>query len=239
VVLAISLWAQLFWYPLATEFLSGEAGLVYVGAYLLPTLALLVAILIDEPVGALFFVPVSFVPGMVLLPEQDVGSLLRLHRSIFVVVTLLGFVGAASLAARGREEHGGDSESVEGETRQIDGLYRHYFTLRLVLLVGLFALLVGAPAFDPALTEAISQTHGEGRVAAQVFIALVGFFVWSVLAYTMFFLPAANLEYDIRRLSREIDALVEDAPSVRRRLVAIGAAGGALVGLAVVWQWFL
>lgn len=238
-LLGASLWLQLFWHPLATEFLSGEAGLVYVGMYMLPTLAMFVALIVDEPAGYLFFVPGSFVPGMVLLPEQDASALLQLHRALFVVGTLLSFLFAASLAARGGRAEVERSEPLEESTRQIEGVYRHYTTIRLAILVVLFAVLVGAGLFDPSVTGAIVEHHGEGKLSAQIFIVVFGFFVWCALAYTSFFLPAANLEYDIRRLSREIDGLAEDASAIRWRLGLVVAAGGSALGLIFAWRFLL
>jgi len=238
-VLGASLWLQMFWNPLATAFLSGEAGLIYVGVYMLPTLALFVALIVDQPAGYLFFVPGSFVPGMVLLPEPDATALLQLHRTLFVVGTLLIYLFTASLVARGGRTASGRVESLEGATRQIEGVYRHYTTLRLAILVVLFGVLVGAGLFDASVTSAIAEHHGEAKLSAQIFIVVFGFFVWCAIAYTTFFIPAANLEYDIRRLSREIDGLAEDATAIRWRLGLVVGSGGAAVGLAFAWRFLL
>jgi hypothetical protein len=51
-VLGLSLWAQLFWYPLATEFLAETTGGMFVGLYLLPVAVLGVSLVFLVPVGA-------------------------------------------------------------------------------------------------------------------------------------------------------------------------------------------
>ena len=42
------------------------------------------------------------------------------------------------------------------------------------------------------------------------------FFVWAVMAYTLFLVPALNLEYDRRRLRKDMDAVAEEFASGRR-----------------------
>jgi hypothetical protein len=236
IVLGISLWAQLYWYPLATEFLSERAGGLFVGAYLLPLLVLFVAVIFRHAAGYLFFVPSSLVPGLVLLPQQDVGSLLEPYRLVFASGTLLGFILAGALAGRPDTGRPVSDEELEDEpVEQIEGIYRHYFLIRFVILLALFGVLVGSVFFDPTMVQAIVANHEDGEVAARIFLAVFGFFTWCVLAYAMFFRPAANIAYDVRKLRRQIHALARGKSHVRRRIgfvwlaVAVGAGGLYLV----------
>lgn len=235
-VLGLSLWAQLFWYPLSAEFLSAQPSLLFVGLYLLPTLVLFVSLLAEGGRGFLFFVPASTIPGLVLLPAQDVGAILEPHRAIFAVGTLICFLLAGALSARPSRERPEEIESIEEPPRQVAGVYRYYFAVRFCVALVLFGVLVLTPLFDANVTSAIAEHHGEGRGAAQIFLVVFGFFTWSVVAYTMFLLPAANLEYDVRRCSREIDAWLDDAGVIRWRL-GIGVGLGVIViGLIIAAQ---
>ena len=241
-VLGASLWAQLFWFPLATEFLSSGAGPLYVLVYLLPTLVLFVSLFVGSSAGFLFFFPGSFIPGLVMLPQQDVAALLQLHRAVFAAGTLVFFIFASALASRDAEEEGEPrsvdaANKIEGEEpERVEGLYRHYFGIRLVIMVILFGVLVGAPLFDESILGAIARHHADGQVAAQVFLVVFGFFTWCVIAYTSFFLPSANVEYNIRRLSRKIDGLADAKKVVRRRVGFLMAGGIAVVAALVFWQ---
>ena len=236
-VLGASLWAQLFWYPLATEFLSQSPGALYVGVYLLPTVALFVSVILRSSGGYLFFFPGSLIPGLVMLPQQDAAALLQFHRSIFATGTLLFFILAATLSVRGERGESAEREALsESEEKELEGVYRHYVSVRLAIMVVLFGVLVGAGLFDPSILGAISEHHAEGSLAAQLFIVVFGFFTWCVVAYTMFFLPLANLEYNVRRLSREIDNLGGGISSVRRRIGFLVVGGVAVAGALLFWQ---
>ncbi len=236
-VLGISLWAQLFWFPFATEFLAETTGLLYVGLYVLPVIVLAGSLATGSSAGLLFGVPVATLPGLVIVPEQDAAALLQVHRGIFIAGTAIAYLGAAAVATRADEMAPSERVALEqDEPERLEGLYRYYVSIRLVILVGLFAVLVGAVVFDPSIRQLVVEHHGdEGGASAQIFIAVLGFFTWCVVAYTMFFLPLANVEYDLRRLSRQIDGLASGASGIRWRLGLSVAAGLGAAGAWMLW----
>lgn len=233
-VLGLSFWAQLFWYPLVTEFLAETTGGLFVGVYMLPVAVLAVSLVVGSSAGLLFGLPVALLPGLLIVPEQDAASLLELHRGLILAGTVLAYLVAAAIATRPADIDPTDKQAIDEESRRVDGLYRHYVTIRLVILVGLFGVLVGSVVFDPTIRSLIADNHGDGRLAAQLFIAVLGFFTWCAVAYTMFYMPLANIEYEMRSFSREIDAMAGDGSRIRWRLGLTVAAG-----LAVAAVWFL
>lgn len=236
-VLGVSLWAQLFWYPLATEFLAQRTSPLFVALYVAPAVALVTTLFLRSKAGYLFAFPTSMLPGLAVLPEQDAVALLEFGRAMFAAGTFVAYAVAAAVAAHRRDIEATDTEPLaETASQRIEGVYRYYFAVRLVILVVLFGILIGSAVFDPGIRRAIATHHQEGRVAAQIFLTVFGFFVWCVIAYAMFFLPAANIEYDIRRLSRTIDQLVDDRSGIRWRIGLLTSGGLALVAAYLMWQ---
>jgi len=236
-VLGISLWAQLFWYPLAAEFLADQTGGVFVLLYLMPAVVLVTAMFVRHGAAYLFAFPTSMLPGLAILPEQDAVALMEFERAVFAAGTLVAYAVAAAVATRLRDREPTETDPLdELVSRRIDGIYRHYVTVRLVILVVLFGILVGSGVFDPEIRGTIATHHEGGRVAAQMFVTVFGWFVWCVLAYAMFFLPVANIEYDVRRMSRTIDQMADGRSAIRWRLGLLTSGGLALAAAYLLWQ---
>lgn len=231
-VLGASFWAQLFWFPAATELLSSAPSARYLIAYAIPAPVLAGAFVAGRRVGTLFAVPMAFLPGLAMLPKPDVAGLLEPWRAGAAGGTLLAYLTVAALA-RSTEKAGGERVDEFEASASIDGVYSLYFAVRIGVLALLFAVLVGTPMFDAGLLEQIAQNHTENRRVARAFLLLFGFFTWCVVAYMMFLSPAANLEYDVRRVRRQLDDFVDGASSVRWRLAA-WLAGGLGLGVVVV-----
>jgi hypothetical protein len=236
VVLGLSLWAQIFLVPLLEElrFADHSAGVTL--AYALPLAALLVgAFLRAAPLTLLAFT-VCFIPGILLLPERSVIELEQTASMVRIGVTLAAFLGAAAASAAARETIG-EVEFGESNPRQtVEGIFPFYFTIRAALLFGLLLLTQYAVFYDPAIAAKISEHYVERPEGARIFIGLLAFFAWCVAAYTMFFVPMMNLEYDVRRLSRSIDEYVDGGRRARWWRIGLMVIA-AIAALAVLWSF--
>lgn len=214
-------WAQLLMLPFAEELQFSDQRAFATLAYVVPLFALFPAIIFRWPMMSLMIFPASFIPGVLLLPELSVVelqqplSMFRLGATFVVYLALAGFASNRGDSVR-------ELETIDRtELEEFDGVYPGYFTLRIVVLVGFFGALCYAVLADASITASIATNFPENPTVARVFVALFSFFVWCVAAYTMWFLPAMNFEYDVRRLSRRIDDMVDKERSSIYRRIAI------------------
>ncbi len=237
VVIGWSLWAQLFWSPLSTEWHSETTGLWFVIAYLLPGAIVALAGVLDRAALSLFAVPASLVPGLVLLPERDLAPLQQPLEMAALGTTVLLYIVAASLRHSDIE---GLTQALERDRQRqrLEGTYREYIAIRALFLAGLFVVMTWASMLDPDIASAIAEHHESGEVSARLFIAVTSFFVWCIVAYTMFLVPISNLEYDIRSLQRQIRSWSQSASGLYGRLALwvglgmLGAGGFVALGLS-------
>lgn len=227
-------WAQLLMLPFAEELQFSDQRAFATLAYVLPLFALFPAVIFRWPMMSLLIFPASFIPGVLLLPELSVVelqapfSVLRLGATFVVYLALAGF---ASNSGDGLQA----LDTIDpSELEEFEGVYPSYFAVRIALLVGFFGVLCYAILADATVTKAIAANYTEEPMGARVFIALFGFFVWCVAAYTMWFLPAMNFEYDVRRLSRRIDEMVDSERKPIYRRMAVWVAICLTAGLAAL-----
>ena len=234
-----SLWAQLFWSPIATEWRSETPGLWFVGAYLLPLAIVVLTSVVRSPVLSLFGVPASLLPGLIALPSRDLALLQQPFEMVALGTTVVLYLLASSLRYSGLEELARAFERDQTRDR-LDGTYRGYVAVRAAFLSVLFGLVTWASLIDPEIAGLVSQHHGSGAVSARLFIAVALFFVWCIVAYTMFLVPLSNLEYDLRALQRRLQSWRENRSGLYGRLLlwmglaALGITGLAAIGVPIV-----
>ncbi|MGM0555433.1 MAG: hypothetical protein ACQEVA_03545 [Myxococcota bacterium] len=227
-------WAQLLMLPFAEELQFSDQRAMATFAYVLPLFALFPAVIFRWPMMSLLIFPASFIPGVLLLPELSVielqapFSMLRLGATFVVYLALAGFASNS-----GDGVHALDTIE-QSDLEEFEGIYPAYFAVRVALLVAFFGVLCYAVLADASVTEAIGAHYLENPMGARVFIALFSFFVWCVAAYTMWFLPAMNFEYDVRRMSRRIDEMVESERTPIYRRLAVWVAICLTAGLAAL-----
>jgi hypothetical protein len=233
-LVGVLFWAQLLMLPFAEELQFTDQRALATLAYVLPLFTLFPAVVFRWPLMSLLIFPASFIPGVLFLPELTVNEMLapwsiaRLGTTFVVYLALAGF---ASNNDQGLQE----LETIDrGELEEFNGVYPGYFIVRIVLLVGFFGVLSFAVLADATVAEAIASSYGDDPMGARVFIALFAFFVWCVAAYTMWFLPAMNFEYDVRRVSRRIDDMVNDDRAPIYRRLAIWVVVCLTAGLAAI-----
>lgn len=237
-ILSASLWAQLFWYPLSIELQTASPSNLYLAAYLAPLFAATLGLVVRAAGVGLFGVPLSLLPGLVLLPERDLAALSEPKSALFIGGTLLVYVVCAVFASKGRSSSEFQTDESATARRRVDGTYPGFIAVRVAVLVLLFAAIAWAVFFDPGIAERFETVHAEAADSARTFAAIFGFFAWCVAAYTLFFRPLANLEYQARGLSRRIDALGEDRSRLRLRLVGWSVVAVVGVGLWMAFGTF-
>lgn len=235
-----SLWAQVFYLPVADEIRFANPSLWGILGYLLPVLTLLVGVVFRRGALTLLGFLVSFLPGIFMLPQTllvETESPLSLLR---IGVTLAAYIAVAAAGAAPEQLMGAAAEQAEriddGPTKRLDGLYRFYFALRGLILFGLLFVIQYAVFRDPALAQTLAESYPSRPEAAATFIGIFSFFAWCVAAYSLFFVPLMNIEYDVRNLSREIDRIPKKEARSRRARALIWLALALLIGAAL---WIL
>ncbi|MFP4596998.1 MAG: hypothetical protein ACLFVJ_02025 [Persicimonas sp.] len=230
VALGLSFWAQIFMLPLFEELRFVEGSQAATLTYLLPLAALLSGVYIRFAALILLVFPLCFVPGVLLLPERSIIELEQWTSMMRIGVTLAAYIGVAAASLTGAEVVGEVDGARDEPAERVGGIYPFYFLVRGLILLVLLVVTQYAVFQDPAVAEKITQHYSERPEGARAFIGLFIFFAWCVAAYTMFFVPLMNLEYDVRRLSRTIDEMADGGR--RARWMHIG--GWFLVAAIVV-----
>lgn len=229
-VLGLSLWAQIFMLPLFEELRFIEGSQAATLAYLLPLVVLLSGAYFRVAALTLLVFPLCFVPGVILLPERSIIDLEQWTSMMRIGVTLAAYIGVAAASLTGTELVGEVDGARDEPAERVGGIYPFYFLVRGLILLVLLVVTQYAAFHDPAIAETIAQHYSQRPGGARAFIGLFIFFAWCVAAYTMFFVPLMNLEYDVRRLSRTVDEMADGGR--RARWLRIG--GWFLVAAVVV-----
>lgn len=203
--LGVSLWAQLELMALLSELRFSDVRPLVVLAYVLP-LALLGAGVWTRRAGLLLMgVLVALVPGLALMPEPDQALLREWSALLRVGASLLLYVAVAS-AGSGPSREAAAPTPLPPEADETPAMaqdHRFIAARLLVLAIMLLAPLYGIFA-DARIAAALATHYRESAEVARTFLSLTHFFAWSVVAYMMVLTPTLNLEYDRRRLERQL-----------------------------------
>ena len=242
-LLGVSLWAQLLLVPLAAEWGLVQARPWALIAYAVPLPLLAFGLYLRSPLVLLGLVPLSLLPAIGWMPEQE---RLLLHEPWAlgrVSATLALYVALAS-AGSGRphaplrqevlredeEEGAALVPRLPAETgQQLRFVHTRLAVLLLLLLVPAQAIFASA-SVDASMVEHYGAEQVE---VVRTFLGLLHFFVWCVAAYMMVLVPAINLEYDQRRLARAMQRAARRA-TPRRAALKVGVYGLAMA-LLLAW----
>jgi hypothetical protein len=239
----IALWAQLLLVPLLAEFRYTDGRMAALGFYLIPVAILGLGIALKRSALLLMLFPVSLLPALAWLPEPDWAALHQGTTMIWLVSTLTAYFVVCSWRSPGWRPGSGnggrpldDDSDLAGVPLGVD--YRGFFFSRLgASLFVLLTILYGI-YFDREVGELFRLHHGEAEVVAMSFTTMVMFFAWCVFVYMMIIVPGANLEYDRRRLERELRQWTKQW-EVRRQVVRVsGWAVASLVVAIAATLWF-
>lgn len=246
-LVGISLWAQCFWTPLATRLQAGAAEPWRILPLVLPLAAVGASLVWRKAWLRLFVVPVSVVPGLLMVPGVEMAatgalSLLRIGATLAVYLIFAGLsLRRDHQYGEWEALHGADLSSAEVNTERDDtetlarpaGLYPYFVRTRLLWMVGLFAGLMWGVHGSAQIEQLIAEHHAEHVVEATMFLTVLMTFVWCVATYFGALRPVANVEYRLRKRKRELNER-PDAKAAGRRLgwrAIVGAAG--IAGVAV------
>jgi hypothetical protein len=196
--LGISLWVQLFGAALGAQFGAPASQVGALLAYLLPLVTLALGAMWRNASVALFAVPISFLPGITLMPPLERLLLNDGLAMLRVGASLLLYMAAASAGLM--------ADPVPGESQPANDLreggaeYMRVVYGRAVALLVIFIAPAYAVYADPAIAALLSERYGGSPQVARAFIGMLHFFAWSVLAYMLVLLPVLNLEYDYKQL---------------------------------------
>ena len=229
--LGLSVWAQLGGPEL---FADGQSPWVVFTAFL-PLIVGGFALVMRSGVGALLLFLVATLPALAAMPATAHAVLLTPFGMFRTALSLALYLAAAGAWLSGTQPVAAREPVGDASTR-IGGEYKWFVASRGVALLTILCVLVWAVYFDGLIVSTIAANHPDGERVAQTFIALVAFFVWTAIAYTMFLVPLLNLEYDRRKVERTVaDAIRTTRPSRSFKRLGIEATAVAFfVGLLLI-----
>lgn len=238
-LVAAGLWVMWLGPGAVAEYQSVDGSAWRLAAYGLPLLIVAGAVVWDHPAGRLGVVPVSFVPGLALLPDAEWAALSEPVSvlvaagtfAVYLVVAAAGPDGAGSLSSDRIGEATGEGSDDHSE------VYRRFVAVRFGALGVVFCAIVYALYLDPSIAASFARLEGEQAARnQQLFTAVVVFFGWMVVLYTGAISPALNWERHRRRerIPAAVRELQKGPGLLRRRLVGwLGAL--VIVSLAAVF----
>ena len=233
-LLGLSLWAQLFGVGALAELQFDSPRQHALLAYLVPLLALGAGVRLRMAMLLLTFFPVLALPGLLMLPDAErlmLAEGLSMVRLSASLALYLAIASAGADVAR-LAEH---AQPLEPSAEAVTLDYRRFVLARIGVLIVLFIVPLYAISQDAEIAAALLTHYRDKPEVAQTFLGLMHFFAWSVAAYMMVMMPALNLEYDQRRLERELAAWSARLARglIMRRLalwIVLGALGLGLLG---------
>lgn len=219
-VVAISLWLQWLGPGALAEVRSEDGSESVLALQLLPLAALVLAAMWNHSIGRLTLFPISFIPGLVMLPDAELealttpGSLLLALSTLalYLVISAARPPEASYGVPRRRPAQAG--EGGDGYSRS----FRRFVGVRMAVMGALFAVITFALFWDPSVAEALAAVDGEaGRKTQHAFVAVVMYFAWMVAVYMGALLPSLNWEYHRRRPPLKKESLARPG-RLRRRV---------------------
>jgi hypothetical protein len=228
-LLGLSVWVQLC-APAVFAVSSPSPWIVFTA--FVPLLVGAVSLSQRSGAGCLLLFPVSILPALVGMPEITRAALYTPFAMLRVVLALALYLAATGAWLSGTQAVFGGT-TVEHGSDQAGNTYRWFVLSRGAVLVILAIVPIWAVYLDGPIVATIAMNHPGGERVAQSFIAMIMFFVWSVVAYTNFVVPLLNLEYDRRKVRRKaLDSVKQTTvPLVLKRL---GIESGIIVFLVVI-----
>lgn len=235
-LLGFSVWLQIGLPTLRVDLGESAASGWFLVFDVLALGALLVGLSIRSKATILLVFPGLLIPGLVALPAPEIALLLDGLSALGIVTTTAMFIAVSSAwlssdGVRSGIPDEGASESRPGRN------YRRFVWSRVAPMLALLIVPLYGVLFDPAIVSTIAQSYPESAEVAQTFISLTVFFFWAILAYTQFLIPSLNLEYDRRKIRRDLRAMARGESS-RRKWVRLSIEVG-VVFLVVSSVWFL
>lgn len=222
-LLGVSVWGQLCGPTLMSPKIP---WLIFLSV--VPVFMLGYALQAKSPAAALLLFPIACLPALASMPEEARVSLASPLVASRVVLTVALYLAVAGAWLSGTQPAPDEDGKLGRPKARATHPYRWLVYSRAAVLAILLIVPVYAIYFDGPIVSTIAANHPGGERVAQTFIAMVAFFVWTVVAYTQFLVPLLNLEYDRRKIRRQALESVRQA-SWRRSLKRLGIEAGAVI----------
>lgn len=241
-MIAASLWAQWLGPGAAAELRSEDGSSLVLALQLLPLGAGLIALIWRHPAALLALFPVSFLPGLALLPQAEWVALSSVGASLSSLATFgLYLLVAASVPRQRWLEPQRQSRDVEGESGDLQArAFRRFVILRFGAVGVLFGVITYALFFAPHIQQLFAGLETDEAIRTQhVFAVITLYFSWMITVYIAAVLPSLNWEYRRRRsaISQVERRLLREPKRLRRRVVMWLGCLLLVAGLASLFLW--
>jgi hypothetical protein len=202
---------------------------------MVPLFVLGVSVVLRASLGLLLAFPLSLMPVLAVLTPSVALDLQTPGTLVRVVATMALFLAVSSAWTASKDAVDVIHEDLSDPHPERGSRMKRYVHMRIPVMVLLFLVPMYGVYLDNAIVSTIAQSHPDANAVGQTFVAVLMFFAWAVMAYSLFVVPALNLEYDRRRLMKRIEGL--RLPYSRRWLrvaVECGAVGGVCVVLSLM-----
>lgn len=225
----MSVWAQLC---APTVFAAANPSPWIVFTAFVPLLVGAISMAQRSGAGCLLLFPVSILPALAGMPEVARAALFTPFAMLRLTLALALYLAATGAWLSGTQTVFGGN-TVDQGGKEAGHTYKWFVVSRGLVLLVLLIVPIWAVYLDGTIVATIAMNHPGGENVAQTFIAMIMFFVWSVVAYTHFVVPLLNLEYDRRKIRRKALDTVKNTslPVVMKRL---GIEASVIVFLVVI-----
>ena len=239
-LIALSLWAQWLGPGLVAELRSEDGSDLALLCQFLPIAAIGVGALWHHPAGRLALVPISFLPGLALLPGAEWEALGSPVSLLLVLATLLLYLFVAASRPDEMPDRAGAVRDIDGENDDRQAAhFRRFVATRFGVAAVLFGVITYGLFFDLGIQRSFAALDGETeRRTQQVITAVSTYFGWMIAVYTAAVLPALNWEHHRRRSpvpEKQIRLLADSRRLGRRVVVWLGC----LLIMTLVSFWWL
>lgn len=195
-----SLWVQWLGPGAWAEFHSEDGSAAILMLQVLPLIAVAVATTRQHVAWRLALVPMSFLPGLAMLPEAEWEALTTpLSLGLSLATFALYLVVAARGPRRLPEGQRMSRRAKGGLPDRFAESFRRFVALRCAVMAALFALITYGLFFAPSTREALSMARDSGASRLQhLFAVVLMYFAWLVAVYVGALSPAMNWEHDRR-----------------------------------------
>lgn len=198
---ATSLWVQWLGPGVWAELRSADGSEAVLALQMMPVLVGVLALVWRHPAAVLVLYPVSFLPGLAMLPEAEWEALARPGALTLSLATFGLYLIVAAVAPRRRPTQAVARRSL-GAGGDPDGhadAFRRFVVTRFVATAALFAVITYALFFAPSTAEALAAIDGEqARRTQHVFTVIAMYFGWMIAVYVGAILPMMNWEHHRR-----------------------------------------
>ena len=196
-VITVGLWLQWLAPGLVAELQSEDGSELIVAAQLLPLATALPAVLWHHPAGRLALFPLSFLPGLALLPRAEWEALSSPGSLVLAGVTFAVYLAVAAARPSDLPDRpGADYRDSPLNSDTGRGAFSWFLLTRFGVVGAVFVVVTYALFFDPAVAGALEEIEDDtARRTHHLFMAVTAYLSWMAVMYVGAVLPSVNWEH--------------------------------------------